>query len=150
MIKTKVEETIAKPAEEIWNVAADIERHPRWMSVTTAERLVGTGAHIGDRGRERMKLGPFTYDAEFTVVEAQPGRRITWRAGAGAPFTGDLVLELELLGPSSTRATYSGSFTLRGLLRLLEPLMGAEASKGPAAELRRLKDLVESGSDRQG
>lgn len=144
MITVLVQDTIARPAEEVWSVAADTARHPKWMTVTSAELLRGTGSQVGDRGRERMQFGPLTYDAEFTVVEADPGRRIVWKAGAGAPFNGDLVLELEPLDASTTRASYGGSFEFRGLLRLLEPLMAGEAKKGPATELRRLKQLLES------
>jgi uncharacterized membrane protein len=149
MINARAELTIERPADEVWAYAADIGRLPQWMTVTTAEYLKGTGSQVGDRGRERMRFGPFARDAEFTVVVAEPGRRIVWRAGGGAPFSGDLALELESLGPSSTRATYGGSFTFRGLLRLLEPLMASEAKQGPATELRRLKEVLESMPARQ-
>ena len=148
MITTRVETTIARPVNEVWTVAADTLRHPQWMTVETAERLHGDGSRTGDRGRERMRMGPFTYNAEFEVVAADPGQRIVWRAGAGSPFEGDLSLELEPLGPSMTRASYGLSFQMRGLLRLLEPLMKGEAQQGPTRELRRLKALVESGGTR--
>ena len=77
------------------------------------------GAQLGDRGRECLKMGPMSFDAEFTVVDAQPARRIAWRTGKGVPFVGDLVLELEALGPSSTRTRYGGSFQSRGAMRIL-------------------------------
>jgi len=144
MIEVRAQVTIDRPADEIWSYAAEIARHPEWMSVRSAERLQGTGSQVGDRGRERMRLGPWTSEAEFTVVVADPGRRIAWRPGKGSPFTGDLVLELESLGPSQTRATYGGSFRLRGLLRAVEPLFAGEAKQGMAKELRRLKDAVEA------
>lgn len=144
MITARVETTIARPAGEVWEVAADILRHPQWMTVETAERLHGDGSHTGDRGRERVRMGPLAFNAEFEVVAADPGRRIVWRAGAGAPYDGDLSLELESLGPAMTRATYGGSAQMRGLLRLFEPLMKGEAQNGPATELRKLKELVES------
>lgn len=144
MIEVRAQVTIDRPADEVWSYAAEIARHPEWMSVMSAERLQGTGSQVGDRGRERMRLGPWTSDAEFTVVAADPGRRIAWRPGKGSPFSGDLVLELESLGPSQTRATYGGSFRLRGLLRAVEPLFAGEAKQGMAKELRRLKDAVEA------
>ncbi len=150
MITARAELTINRPADEVWAYAADIGRHPQWMTVTTAESLQGTGSRVGDRGRERVRIGPFTRDAEFTVVAAEPGHRIVWRAGGGAPFTGDMTLELEALGPSTTRATYAGSFTVRGLLRLLEPLMAGEAKQNPKTELRRLKEALESMPAREG
>jgi len=120
MIEVRAQVTIDRPADEIWSYAAEIARHPEWMSVRSAERLQGTGSQVGDRGR------------------------IAWRPGKGSPFTGDLVLELESLGPSQTRATYGGSFRLRGLPRAVEPLFAGEAKQGMAKELRRLKDAVEA------
>lgn len=144
MITARSELTIDRPADEVWAYASDIARHPDWMTVTSAECLRGTGTQVGDRGRERMRLGPLTRDAEFTVVEAEPGRRIVWRAGVGAPFTGDLALDLEPLGPASTKAVYGGAFAFRGLLRFLEPLVAGETRDGPARELRRLKAALES------
>jgi uncharacterized protein YndB with AHSA1/START domain len=144
MITARTELTIERPADEVWSYAVDITRHPEWMNVTTAEVLRGTGAQVGDRGRERMRVGPLTRDADFTVVEAEPGRRIVWRAGGAAPFTGDLTLDLEPIGPMLTKAVYGGQFAFRGLLRFLEPLMAGEARQGPEKELRQLKAAVES------
>ncbi len=144
MIEVRAQLTIDQPADRVWSFAAEIARHPDWMSVTSAESLQGTGTHVGDRGRERMRLGPWASYAELTVVAADPGRLIAWRPGKGSPFTGDLVLELERLGPSQTRATYGGSFSLRGLLRAVEPLFAGEAKHGMTKELRRLKDAVEA------
>lgn len=143
MIQARAEATIERPAEDVWAYAADIARHVDWMTVSTAELLEGTGSQVGDRGRERIRLGPFVRDTEFTVIAADPGRRIVWRAGANSPFSGDLALELEPLGPTSTRATYGGTFTGRGLLRWLEPLLAGEIRQGPAKELLRLKEQVE-------
>ncbi|HEX9436184.1 MAG TPA: SRPBCC family protein [Candidatus Limnocylindria bacterium] len=150
MIEAKAQLIIERPADEIWAYAAQIHRHPEWMTVMSAEILEGTGSRVGDRGRERMRLGPWTTNAEFTVVAADPGRRISWRPGHGSPFTGDLTLDLEPLGPSRTRATYGGSFRMRGLLRLLEPLLASEARSGQAAELGKLKQAVESSPDARG
>lgn len=144
MIAIRAEELVDRSAEEVWAYAAEIARHPEWMNVKSAECLRGTGSAVGDRGRERMRMGPWASDAEFTVVVADRGRRIAWRPGKGSPFTGDLVLDLEAVGPSRTRATYGGSFSLRGLLRIVEPLFAGEAKEGMAKELRRLKEAVEA------
>ena len=37
MINARAELTIERPADEVWAYAADIGRHPQWMTVTTAE-----------------------------------------------------------------------------------------------------------------
>ena len=143
MIKSQVEQLIERSAEEVWAYAADIVRHPEWMGVTDATLLGGNGSDVGSRGRERVILGPFKWDVEFEVSEAVPGRRIVWRSVAGAPFHGEVALDLDPAGPRSTRARYGAAIQPHGLWRLLTPLIAAEGKAGPERELRRLKANVE-------
>jgi uncharacterized membrane protein len=143
VITTKTEQVIERPAADVWTYAADIVRHPDWMSVTDAALLRGTGSEVGSRGRERITLGPFKWDVEFEVAEAVPERRIVWRSVSGAPFDLEVSLDLEPAGPASTTATYGASLQPHGVWRLLSPLMAAEGKAGPERELRRLKENVE-------
>ena len=48
------------------------------------------------------------------------------------------------MGPASTKATYGAEIRLRGLWRLLSPIVAMEANTGPARELQRLKTQVEA------
>lgn len=144
MIRFRIDDTIARPAHEIWAYAADILEHPKWMAVTDPRILSGSSTQVGSRGREKLRVAGRRYDAEFEVTAAEPGRRLAWRGVSGAPFELELTLELEPLTDSETRASYFGSVQPKGLWRLLEPLMTMEARKGPAAELRRLKEIMES------
>ena len=143
MIKFVTEQTIARTADDVWTYAADILRHPDWMGVKDARVLHGQGSEVGARGRERLVLGPFRWDVEFEVTEAAPGRRIVWRSVAGAPFHLEVALDLAPVGPNSTRATYGSAIQMRGLWRLLMPLVAMEGKAGPARELQRLKENVE-------
>jgi hypothetical protein len=143
MTRFVTEQTIARSADDVWAYAADIVRHPEWMTVTDARVVAGSGIQKGARGRERMRFGPFGWDVEFEVVEAEPGRRIAWKSVGGAPFDLEVGLDLEAMGPASTRATYGADIHLRGLWRLLAPVLTMEGTAGPARELRRLKDHVE-------
>lgn len=72
-------------------------------------------------------------------------RGVARRADLVAPYEGYLALELTPVDASTTRAVYGGDLRMRGMLRLLEPLMAGEAQQGVAKELKRLKELVESG-----
>ncbi len=143
MITTRTEQMIERPAADVWIYAADIVRHPDWMSVTDAALLHGTGSEVGSRGRERITLGPFTWDVQFEVAEAVPERKIVWRSVSGAPFDLEVSLDLEPAGPASTRATYGASLQPHGVWRLLSPMLAAEGKAGPERELRRLKENVE-------
>lgn len=144
MIRFETEQTIARSAEDVWAYAADILRHPEWMGVTDARIVQGTGSEVGARAIERMNMGPRTVDVEFTVAESIPARRLRWTVAGRSPLTGDVTLDLEPLGADQTKAVWSGSIGLNGLWRLLEPLMAGEVKAGEAAELRRLKENLET------
>ena len=144
MSRSVTEQMIARSAEDVWSYAADILRHPEWMAVTDARVVRGDGTRAGARGRERMRFGPFEWDAEFEVADAVPGRRIAWRSVSGTPFDLEVALDLEAVGPASTRATYGADIRLRGVWRLLSPIVAMEAKSGPARELQQLKAQVEA------
>jgi uncharacterized membrane protein len=138
------ETTIARPADDVWSYAADIARHPDWMTVTDATVVRGDGTTVGSRGREPIAAGPFRWDVEFEVTEANPGRRLVWRSTSGAPLSLTVDLELESIDGSTTRAVYGASVRMHGLWRLLSPLIAMEGKAGPARELQRLKANVEA------
>jgi uncharacterized membrane protein len=144
MSKGVAEQTIARSAQDVWTYAADIVRHAEWMTVTDARIVRGDGTRTGARGRERMRFGPFGWDVEFEVAEADPGRRIAWKSVSGAPFDLEVTLDLEPLDLTSTKATYAADIRLHGLWRLLSPIVAMEAKAGPARELQRLKTQVEA------
>jgi uncharacterized protein YndB with AHSA1/START domain len=123
MSKGVAEQAIARSAQDVWTYAADIVRHAEWMTVTDARIVRGDGTQTAARGRERMRFGPFGWDVEFEVVDAQPGRRLAWRSVSGAPFDLDVTLELEPTGVASTRATYGADIRLHGIWRLLSPMI---------------------------
>jgi hypothetical protein len=133
---------IARSAEEVWTYAADILRHTEWMSVADAHLLAGDGTQVGARGRERLLLGPFKWDVEFEVVEAEAGRRLLWRS-RDARFDMEVGLDLEPSGPTSVRARYYGAAQMHGRWRLVAPLVAMEGSAGVKRELAQLKALVE-------
>ena len=70
-------------------------------------------------GRETVRLGSRRYVAAFVVSESAPGKRIAWRLAGGIPLVGDVRLDLE-------------------------PLMAGEIRAGEAAELQRLKGILET------
>lgn len=146
MIRFQSEQTIARSADDVWEYAADILRHPEWMGVLDARVVQGRGTELGARASERIKLGPRTVDVGLEVSASMPGRRIGWRIAGGRPLEGDVAIDLKPLSPKRCRAVWSGSLRMKGVWRLLEPLMASEVRFGEAAELVRLKDNLERAS----
>jgi len=146
MIKFETEQTIERSADDVWTYAADIVRHPEWMGVMNARIVQGTGIEVGARAIEQMKMGPRTIDVEFTVAESIPAKRLRWTVAGRTPLAGDVTLDLGAISADRTRAVWSGSIGMKGLWRLLEPLMAGEVKSGEAAELQRLKANLEATS----
>ena len=142
----QAETTIDRRADDVWSYAADITRHPEWMSATEARVISGEGTSVGGRGRARLALGPIALDVDFEVAEAEPGRRIVWRALTGdARFRSyEVGLDLEPIGEHASRATYRGHVVLRGRWRLLSPLFAMEGPGAIRRELQQLKAQVEA------
>lgn len=144
MIRFRAEQEIARSASDVWTYAADMTRHPEWMGVADAQVVRGDPREIGAMGRETVKMGARRFTAEFVVSESAPGRHIAWRIAGGMPLVGEARLDLEPVGPECTRATWSGAFRMTGLWQLLEPMMAGEIRAGEAAELERLKGVLET------
>ena len=144
MSRFETETTIDRSANDVWAYAADILRHPDWMSVADARVVRGDGTAVGARGQERLLLGPFKWDVLFEVAEAVAGRRIVWRSVDDPRLDLEVGLDLEPVGATSTRATYHGAIQMRGRWRLLAPLVAMEGSAGLKRELQRLKANVEA------
>jgi hypothetical protein len=144
MITFETAQTIDRSADDVWAYAADFPRHPEWMGVTDARVVQGTGAEVGARAIERVRMGPRTVDVEVTVAESIPAKRLRWTVAGHSPLTADVALDLDVLGPDRTRAVWSGSIGMTGPWRLLEPLMAKEVREGEAAELARLKANLET------
>ena len=138
--------TIARAADDIWAAATDVARHPEWMSITESVLVQGDGVSPGSRARQAMRLGPVSLRYELEVADADPGRLIGWRTVGGGSLRADTRLELEQLSDDETRVTWAGEMGFRGLLRLIEPLIAAEARAGEARELERLRSLLEQPS----
>jgi len=146
MNRFEAQTTIARAADDVWAYAADIQGHPDWMKVADAHVLDGDGTHVGSRGRERLVMGPFTWDVDFEVAEAIPGRRIVWRAMSGAPMSLDVSLDIEPIDATSSHARYAAAFQMHGLWRILSPIVAMEGRTGQVRELKALKDIVEAAS----
>jgi uncharacterized protein YndB with AHSA1/START domain len=143
VITWRLEETIARPAQEVWSLAADVAQHVQWMGAPGTLRS-GSPTEVGGRIGYVYKLGPFTFNALAEISSAEPGKRLGYRIVEGAPFDATYTLDLEPTGPGATKASWSGSMQPRGAWRLLTPVFAMETREGEARELKKLKALAEA------
>jgi hypothetical protein len=78
----------------------------------------------------------------MTAVEQ--GRRMAWTTFSG-PVKWDGEYRLAPAGTGGTELSQQGTLRFTGMLRLLEPVIGAEISRGEVKELEKLKAVVEAG-----
>jgi uncharacterized membrane protein len=134
--------TIARPADEVFPWVAEPDRWGAWTAMSGGRWVTSGPPSVGSHAEASMKIGPFRRLTRWEITEYQPGQAVSFRTLPGGPvdWTGSFALE-----PAGTETTVKAWGTVRpnGMLRLLEPLMRVELPKEEAAELSRLKALLE-------
>lgn len=144
MIEYSTNITINRPIEEVFRYAAAIENYPMWMAVKDAKALSNGPLAVGSIGQVSLAEGPMKGPMKWELTEWAPNRKYAYRTGADAPMDWAGGFAFEPVGDSATRVTSAGQLKLRGLMRLLEPLMAGEVRRGEAKELTKLKSLLEN------
>jgi uncharacterized protein YndB with AHSA1/START domain len=135
---------IAAPLSEVWDAAADLEGHVRWMAdVESIEFGSEVRQGAGTEMRVATRVGPFRTVDVMTVTEWEPPRRISVLHRGF--FTGRGEFDISPVG-GATRFTWTedihfpwrvggpiAAFVARPVLTLIW-----------RRNLRRLKTLVES------
>jgi hypothetical protein len=112
--------------------------------VVSVEPLTAGDLAVGSRYRYSIRKGPMAVEVVSRVASLEPGRRVEYVTEPGGSLDWNASLTFEALDASRTRVTSAGEIGLRGLRRLLEPLMAGEVRSGEAAELVNLKKVLEA------
>jgi uncharacterized protein YndB with AHSA1/START domain len=139
---------IDAPIERVWQVLADVEGQPRWMHDMKAVRILTPGpVGIGTRGEADVRIfGLGTVDP-ITITAFEAPRRFAIRHEG--TFSGEGLIQLAP-GPGDGTTVVSWDeriqppFVPRLGALLLAPILGPIF----AADLGRLRDLVESAPER--
>jgi len=89
----------------------------------------------------QIRSVPAISEERFEVTEFEPDRRLAIHGDLG-PFEGTLTYELEPAG-RGTRLTNRADLQARGLARLAAPLAIGRIREAVAANLAKLKELLE-------
>ena len=141
---------IARPIDEVFAGVLDLENAATFdPDVRTVTRTTTGPIGAGTTFRFHERTPPFGKFADTTCryTAIQPGRRIDFEAQVGllAP-QGSLVFEEVGRG---TRLTFHGDPRLKGLLRLLSPVVIRQARQIWDQRLARIKVWLESESRRE-
>jgi len=142
VIRYRIEETINRPMQEVFPYLADPTLHPKWSPVSDVEVTPPGEIRVGTTVREMMKMGSKMAPFSWEVTEYSPGASFAFHSIEG-PMNWDGSYAVEPVGDGSTRVIGTGEVGLKGWQRLLEPFMSGEMRRGEAAELGKLKALLE-------
>lgn len=143
MIELSFTETISRPRTDVFSILTDFERYlAQWAKGPVAAARTGpepTG--VGTRFVVTAKIGPFRAHSPYEVVVWEPPERFGGKGVAGpVRFQEEYCLTAS---DGATDLTQSIKAWPRGPFRLVRSLIERQLRSLIAADLGRLKQLVE-------
>jgi len=132
---------IARPIEDVFAFLSDLENVPKWNYGIVETRKISEGpigvgtvdqqaCSVASRSEERLEITTYS-----------PPRQLEIRGQLG-PFASRLFYALDT-SPEGTRVTNTVEVELRGPSRLLGRVAVPRVREAVAANLRKLKELLE-------
>lgn len=143
MIRSETSTVIHRPAAEIADYLADIDRMTEWTDMSASRRLTDGPTREGTRAYAEVALGPMKLGWTWEVTDFDAVGGYGYRTVSKSSLGMDGRITLTPQGSEATRVDYLVEVNTHGLLRLLEPLIRGEISRNEAAEVTRLKELIE-------
>jgi uncharacterized membrane protein len=144
MINVEASTLIDRPVETVFAFVADLENNPKWESnFVEVERVSPEPLGVGTVYQCVLRLPGQRVSSRIEITEFLPNQRIAFRGDrpASAKPVGSITFE-----PASggTRVTTRPRPEMRGVFRLLEPMMAGYIKRSNAKHLHNLKMLLET------
>ena len=130
------------PVDRVFAFIVDDKNLRNWQTGLIENELLTEGPlQAGTRFREVRRMGPRDAEIQGEITDFVPDQRFTTRTLTEPRVTVSYALETVSGG---TRLTYRFSMTTKGLMRILEPFFATSIKKDSAADLAKLKHILES------
>jgi uncharacterized protein YndB with AHSA1/START domain len=136
--------TIHRPPREVFAYLAEFENLPRWNYAISQTRRISAGPVGVGSSAVQVRTLPRPSEETLTVTEYEPDRRLAVH-GTFGPLTGRATYLLELIGDSTRLTNEMDLAPSTGASRLLAPLAVGRVKAAVAANLGKLKDILEEG-----
>jgi len=143
MIRIETSTQIGRPRAEVFDFLTDVENLPKWQSGVVESRPLSEGpVRVGYRFEETAKVGLWKLHNVCTVTDLKANERFAFEAKSSGPLDYEGSFDLQPVA-GGTRLTLRGSARLKGLWRLLQPLLAGDLRKETRAELESIRRLLE-------
>ena len=88
---------IAAPADTVWSLVSDLPRMGEWSPENTGGKWMGgaTAAAPGAKFQGTNRNGSKSWKTTATIIDADPGRRFSFRIGAGGMKIAEWSYDIE-------------------------------------------------------
>jgi len=144
---------ISASADALWAMVSDVTRMGEWSPENQGGEWLGgaTGPQPGAKFKAKNRVGKRSWSTVATVVDAEPGRRFSFRVSAGPVKVSDWSYTFEPT-PSGCRVTESWTDLRPGWFKPIARLGTGVADRtthnriGMEQTLERLAEAAEPGS----
>jgi hypothetical protein len=146
MPEVRAARTLPWSADIVWPYLIALEHVPHWEDDVLDVRLTTAGPPaVGSRLSARRVYAGREATLEGTIVALDPGRSATIELRGGPLVLASATYSIDPTGPSTSLVTYTGSVQLRGLARLVTPLVPLMGRRQVETNLRRLERRIANG-----
>jgi uncharacterized protein YndB with AHSA1/START domain len=133
---------IARPIEDVFAFLSDLENIPKWNYAIVETRKISEGPVGVGTTYHQVRSVPSRSEERLEITTYNPPRQLQIRGQLG-PFASRLISALDAI-PEGTRVTNTVELELGGPGRLLERVAVPRVREAVAANLRKLKELLET------
>jgi uncharacterized membrane protein len=138
MIRNTV--TVERSIEEVFDYAAQFDRHPEWQDDLKSATADGPPA-VGATGSGTRQIGPRVHTTQWRMSAYERPRILGWEVLSG-PIRPAGSMRFSAEG-TSTRVDLQIELNPRGWMKLLGPLVERQSQKIVAEQLAKFKDILE-------
>jgi carbon monoxide dehydrogenase subunit G len=132
---------IARPIEDVFAFLSDLENIPKWNYAIVETRKISEGPVGVGTTYHQVRSVPSQSEERLEITTYDPPRQLEIQGQLG-PFASRLVYALDATG-EGTRVTNTVELELGGPVRLLGRVAVPRVREAVAANLGRLKELLE-------
>lgn len=143
MIQYESSVSIDRPPEVVFGYLIDTSKQALWSDVPMRQLTSGP-LGVGSRLEVTFGMGLMKAVIGLEVVSVEKDREMTFTTFSG-PIKWDGGYRLAPSASGGTEVSQHGTLRFTGLWRAVEPMAGAEISRGEVKELEKLKAVVEAG-----